>query len=87
MNGKLFYLGYNRGWKLAGAYATGTRQERSVIRRRLALLNDSYSAFARGAWAGFHDLAEQRSTAIRLGLAPRTVNPFKFARLLERIAS
>jgi hypothetical protein len=87
MNGLCYYLGYRKGWKLAVAYATGTRGERSAIRRRLAILNDSYSGFARGLWAGFGDLADQRSQAIRSGRARRTVNPFKLARVLERIAS
>jgi hypothetical protein len=85
MNGKLFYLGYNRGWKMAAAYATGTRRQRGEIRQRLAILSDSFSSFARGVWSGFRDLAEQRSEAIRSGRAPRTINPFRLSRLLDRV--
>jgi hypothetical protein len=78
-------MGYNRGWKLAAAYATGTRRERSEIRRRLAILNESFSSFSRGLWAGFRDLADQRSAAILAGMAPRTVNPHRLKNVLDRI--
>jgi hypothetical protein len=86
MNGTTYYLGYRNGWKLATTYATGTRRDRAAIRRRLELLKDSFGQFARGLWDVFADLAEQRSEAIRAGLAPRTIRPTRLERVLERIA-
>lgn len=84
MRTRLFYLGYSKGWAMATRYAAGTRAERRAIRGRLARLAESYSQFATGVWEGFNDLAEQRSAAILAGLAPRTVNPHKLARVLAR---
>jgi hypothetical protein len=87
MNGKLYYLGRNAGWRMAGIYATGTRRQRGEIRRQLEVLKDSYSRFAAGVWDGFADLAEQRSEAIRAGLAPRTIRPTRLERVLERASA
>jgi hypothetical protein len=87
MNGRVYYLGRNRGWKLAARYANATKQERREIRARLAALKDSFSQFTRGLWDGFQDLAEQRSEAILAGLAPRTISPSKLTGLLDRINS
>jgi hypothetical protein len=87
MNGKLYYLGRNAGWRMAGIYATGTRRQRAAIRQRLEVLKDSYSRFAAGVWDGFADRAEQRSEAIRAGIAPRTINPRKLEQALERISA
>jgi hypothetical protein len=86
MRGKLYYTGFNAGWKLAKRYATGTNAQRRAIRARLAKLNDSWSQFANGVWEGFEDFAEQRSEAIKAGLAPRTINPHKFGKMLARLA-
>jgi hypothetical protein len=85
MNGRLYYLGFNHGWKLAAHYTNGTRAERRAIRCRLSKVSESYSAFIRGVWYGFRDFAEQRADAIQAGVAPRCCNPHKLRRVLDRV--
>lgn len=85
MRNKLYYLGYSKGWKLATRYATGTKSDRRDVRGRLSRLGESYGQFAEGLWDGFNDMASQRSEAIKAGRAPRTVNPFKLERILDRV--
>jgi hypothetical protein len=86
MRTRLFYFGRTIGWDMAGIYATGTHEERRAIRRKLARMSQSSNELVEGIWEGFADRAEQRADAILAGLAPRTINPHKLRRVLERVA-
>lgn len=82
---RLYYLGLNRGFSMALAYATGTKAARRAIRTRLAMVAPSYSQFGQGVYCGFSDAAEQRSEHILAGRAPRTCSPYKLRNLLNRV--
>jgi hypothetical protein len=85
MNGPTFYRGVTIGWNWAVAYAAGTKFTRRDIRRKLVRMADSHNRLVEGIWYGFNDYAGQQADAILAGMAPRTVNPHKFRRVLERV--
>jgi hypothetical protein len=80
-----YYNGLTWGHAAAQAYAVGGKQERATIRRLFARTSESYNPFWMGAYEGFGDAAEQRATAIRTGLAPRTIRPGKLESFLGRV--
>src|SRR4051812_34362619 len=86
MRTKAYYTGFSIGFAWAGQYATGTKSDRREIRRKLARMSENVGQFATGIFEGFTDRASQRAEAIKAGLAPRTINPHKPARVADRVA-
>lgn len=77
--------GLKTGAKWARVYATGTRADRREIRRKLHRMADAYNPFVSGVWEGFADVAGQWAADILEGRKPRTCNPHKLQRVLERV--
>jgi hypothetical protein len=86
MRGKTWYAGYTIGWDWAKSYATGTKATRASIRRKLVRMAPSDNRLVQGIWQGWYDLVDQLAPAILEGKAPRTVNPHKFSKVLERVS-
>jgi hypothetical protein len=80
-----YYRGLTIGFEWAGLYIAGTKAQRREIRRKLHRMAESYNQLVLGIWEGFAGRAEQRADAILGGFAPRTINPHKLRRVLDRM--
>jgi hypothetical protein len=85
IRGDLNYNGLKIGARWAIRYATGTRADRREIRRRLGRMAGSYGTFARAVFEGYELVAADLARGILEGRRPRSCNPHKLARVLERV--
>lgn len=72
---RAYFKGQTIGFEMAGRLIEGTKADRRAVRAYLSRTSENYGQFIQGFTDAFADRCEQRIEAIRMGMAPRTINP------------